>query len=43
MQPWFYEATAGEDDQEKLLELTAVENIPLIQVLQLLLTFLKKV
>ena len=29
LQPWFYEAIAGEDDQEKLLEQMTVEDIPL--------------
>ena len=29
LQPWFYEAIVGEDDQEKLLEQMTVEDIPL--------------
>ena len=29
LKPWFYEAIAGEDDREKLLEQMTVEDIPL--------------
>ena len=41
MQPWFYEAIAGEDDREKLLEHMTVEDIPLNSSSSNLVDFLK--
>ena len=41
LQPWFYEAIAGEDDQEKLLEQMTVEDIPLNSSSSHLVDFLK--
>ena len=41
MQPWFYEAIAGEDNREKLLEQMTVEDIPLNSSSSHLVDFLK--
>ena len=41
LQPWFYEAIAGEDDQEKLPEQMTVEDIPLNSSSSNLVDFLK--
>ena len=43
LQPWFYEAIAGEDDQEKLLEQMTVEDIPLNSSSSNLVDFLKNI
>ena len=43
LQPWFYEAIVGEDDQEKLLEQMTVEDIPLNSSSSNLVDFLKNV
>ena len=41
LQPWFYEAVAGEDDQEKLLGQMTVEDIPLNSSSSNLVDFIK--
>ena len=41
LQQWFYEATADENDQEKLLEEMAAEHIPLNSSSSTLVEFLK--
>ena len=43
MKPWFYEAIAGEDDREKLLEQMTVEDIPLNSSSSNLVDFLKNI
>ena len=41
LQQWFYEATADENNQEKLLEEMAAEHIPLNSSSSTLVEFLK--
>ena len=41
LQPWFYEAVASEDDQEKLLGQMTVEDIPLNSSSSNLVDFIK--